>query len=167
MQSSRPSRRWAAFTHRQASSEPHELAGELVRVTRGAEFLAATGAGAPQAIANLYKLIERAKAFAEAGGGGLGAFLDWAAEAGDASGEQESQVDDEGDVVRLLTIHKAKGLEYPIVVVVGGALGGGGGGGEPIVDRARRSPGREAEGRASRARRSRPGAARLRGPQGA
>ena len=94
-----------------------------MRLTRGAEFLAATGAGAPQAIANLDKLVERARAFAEAGGGGLGAFLDWAAEAGDASGEQESQVDDDGDVVHLLTIHKAKGLEYPIVVLVGGRAG--------------------------------------------
>jgi ATP-dependent exoDNAse (exonuclease V) beta subunit len=47
-------------------------------------------------------------------------------------------VDDDGDVVHLLTIHKAKGLEYPIVVLVGGALGGGGGGGEPIVDREER-----------------------------
>ena len=128
----------AALHARQASSEAHELAGELVRLTREAEFLAATGAGAPQAIANLHKLVERARAFTEAGGGGLGAFLDWAAEAGDASGEQESQVDDEGDVVHLLTIHKAKGLEYPIVVLVGGALGGRGGEGGPIVDRARR-----------------------------
>ncbi len=122
----------------QASSEPHELAGDLVRLTRGAEFLAATGAGAPQAIANLHKLVERARAFTEAGGGGLGAFLEWAAQAGDASGEQESQVDDEGDVVHLLTIHKAKGLEYPIVFLVGGALGGRGGEGGTIVDRARR-----------------------------
>ena len=127
-----------ALHERRAACEPHELASELVRLAHGVEFLAATGAGAPQAIANLEKLIERARAFSEAGGGGLGAFLDWAAEAGDAAGEQESQVDDDADVVRLLTIHKAKGLEYPIVVLVGGALGGGAGGGEPVVDRAAR-----------------------------
>ena len=48
-------------------------------------------------------------------------------------------MDDEGDLVRLLTIHKAKGLEFPIVVVYGGARGGGAGGGEPIVDRLRQS----------------------------
>ena len=99
------------------------------------ELLAATGSGASQAIANLEKLVERARAFAGAGGGGLGPFLAWAAQAGDAAGEQESQVDDEGDVVHLLTIHKAKGLEFPIVVVVGGSRGGRAGGGEPIVDR--------------------------------
>ena len=107
-----------------------------MRRTHATELLAATGSGAAQAIANLEKLVERARAFSGAGGGGLGPFLAWAAEAGDAAGEQESQVDDEGDVVRLLTIHKAKGLEYPIVVLVGGARGGSGGsGGEPIVDR--------------------------------
>jgi ATP-dependent exoDNAse (exonuclease V) beta subunit len=118
--------------------EPHDLAAELIRLTRASEFLAATGPGAAQAIANLEKLVDRARAFSGAGGGGLGAFLAWAAEAGEAAGEQESQVDDDGDVVHLLTIHKAKGLEYPIVVLVGGALGGGGGGGDPIVDREQR-----------------------------
>jgi ATP-dependent helicase/nuclease subunit A len=123
---------------RRGSSEPHELAAELVRRAHACEVLAAAGSGAPQAIANLEKLVERARAFAGAGGLGLGAFLAWAAEAGDAAGEQESQVDDDGDVVRLLTIHKAKGLEFPIVVLAGGALGGERGGGEPIVDRSAR-----------------------------
>ena len=127
-----------ALHERRVEWEPHEMAAELVRLAHGIEFLAATGAGAPQAIANLEKLVERARAFSAAGGGGLGAFLSWAAEAGDAADEGESQVDDEGDVVHLLTIHKAKGLEYPIVVLLGGALGGSGRGGEPIVDRVAR-----------------------------
>ena len=128
-----------ALHERRVEWQPHEMAAALVRLAHGTEFLAASGAGAPQAIANLEKLVERARAFSAAGGGGLGAFLSWAAEAGDAAGEGESQVDDEGDVVHVLTIHKAKGLEYPIVVLVGGALGGSWrGGGEPIVDRARR-----------------------------
>jgi ATP-dependent helicase/nuclease subunit A len=126
---------------RSRECEPHELIAELVRRTHAAEFLAATGLDGGQAIANLEKLAEQARAFASAGGGGLGAFLPWAAEAGDTGGEQESQVDDEADVVHLSTIHKAKGLEYPIVVLVGGARAGGGGGREtvkPIVDRAGR-----------------------------
>ncbi len=116
--------------------EPHEVLVELIRRTNAAQALAATGGGGAQAIANLEQLVERARAFAGAGGGGLAAFLGWAAEAGDASGEQESQVDDEGDHVRLLTIHKAKGLEYPIVIVYGGSRAGrGGGNAEPIVHR--------------------------------
>jgi ATP-dependent helicase/nuclease subunit A len=41
-------------------------------------------------------------------------------------------------VVHLLTIHKAKGLEYPIVILVGGALSGGSASSDPIVDREER-----------------------------
>ncbi len=123
---------------RRTSAEPHELAQELLRAARASEVLAASGPAGPQAVANLQKLVDRARAFSGAGGRGLGAFLSWAAEAGDAAGEKESQVDDDGDVVHLLTIHKAKGLEYPIVILAGGALAGHGNGGEPIVDRERR-----------------------------
>ena len=115
--------------------EPHELVSELVRRARAAEFLAATGPGAPQAIANLDKLVERARAFCEAGGGGLSAFLAWARDAGDAAGEQESPGADDDDAVRVLTIHKAKGLEFPVVVLAGGGLTSVRSGGEVRVDR--------------------------------
>ncbi|MEZ5126820.1 MAG: UvrD-helicase domain-containing protein [Thermoleophilia bacterium] len=133
--------------HRQRPQlEAYELVERLLRATHCEEMQAATGEGAPQALANLEKLVERARAFSSAGGAGLGAFLRWAAEAGETAGEQESLIDDESDVVHILTIHKAKGLEYPIVVLAGGAstqvVGGGdarrSGGARALVDRRRR-----------------------------
>jgi len=71
-----------------------------------------------QAAANLLKIVEQARAF-ERSGGGLRAFARWLAE----SSETESEESDAGvseesdDVVRLLTVHSAKGLEYPIVAL--------------------------------------------------
>ncbi len=50
---------------RRSDSEPHELLAELARLAHAAELLAATGSGAAQAIANLDKLVERARAFVE------------------------------------------------------------------------------------------------------
>ena len=154
-----------ALHERRVEWEPHEMAAELVRLAHGTEFLAATGAGASQAIANLQKLVERARAFSAAGGGGLGAFLGWAAEAGDAAGEGESQVDDEGDVVHLLTIHKAKGLEYPIVVLVGGALGGVRARGRADRRPRRSPPGDQAQSGAPRRRGARSGAQGIHRPE--
>ena len=51
---------------RRAAGEPHELAADLVRLARASEFLAATGPGGAQAIANLEKLVDRARAFSGA-----------------------------------------------------------------------------------------------------
>lgn len=121
---------------------PDLLLTELLRVTFAHEVLAATAPGAAQALANLDQLVDRAKAFVAAGGGGLTAFLDWAADAGGGAGERESLADDEGDAVHVLTIHGAKGLEYPVVVLAGGAsLSGHGSGDRPVrlqIDRVNR-----------------------------
>lgn len=66
--------------------------------------------------ANLMKLLELARSFAEKGGGGLDDFLRYVElRSGD---EGEAEIDSEtGNTVRIMTIHKSKGLEFPVVVV--------------------------------------------------
>lgn len=82
-------------------------------------LLAATPDG-EQRVANLMRLVEKAREF-EARGGDLRAFANWLRRAAAPGGEAqaaEAQVADEGDdVVRVMTVHQAKGLEFPVVFV--------------------------------------------------
>jgi ATP-dependent exoDNAse (exonuclease V) beta subunit len=82
-------------------------------------ILAATTDG-EQRVANLLRLVERARQF-ETSGGDLRAFVNWLRRAAGPGGEAdaaEAQVADEkDDVVRVMTVHQAKGLEFPVVFV--------------------------------------------------
>jgi len=86
-----------------------------------------TGDDGEQKLANVRQLLELAGSWALRHGDGLRAFLDWVDEAsGTASRETDAPVggaiDTDGNPdpdgpVRLMTIHAAKGLQYPVVVV--------------------------------------------------
>ena len=67
--------------------------------------------------ANLRMLAERAAAFGRTRGGGLSAFL-WEAQQLRARGDTDSaKALGEGEnVVRIMTMHKSKGLEFPVVI---------------------------------------------------
>ena len=66
-------------------------------------------------------MIEQARAFADAEGGSVRDFLAWA----DLQGSEGARVvetvlpETDDDAVRILTIHGAKGLEFPITIVSG------------------------------------------------
>ncbi len=74
--------------------------------------------GGQQAISNLYKLREQARVFGM-GGISFRRFVYWL----DQMRREEHQEEDfpasggENDAVSLLTIHKAKGLEFPVVIL--------------------------------------------------
>jgi ATP-dependent helicase/nuclease subunit A len=72
-----------------------------------------------QRVANLLRLLDTARALEAAGRPTFRALVRWLAaqEAGGVE-EAESPVAEEGDdVVRLMTVHQAKGLEFPVVIL--------------------------------------------------
>jgi ATP-dependent exoDNAse (exonuclease V) beta subunit len=95
-----------------------ELVRRTLEETGAVEHVLTRQDGAGEA-ANLLKLVDQARDFSASGGGGLRAFTRWLAR----NSEEDSEETDAGiseetdDVVRLLTIHAAKGLEFPIVAL--------------------------------------------------
>ncbi|MBN1192779.1 MAG: UvrD-helicase domain-containing protein [Coriobacteriia bacterium] len=87
--------------------------------------LFASGPGGARSWGNVLKLARMADEYETATGGDLGGFLEYL-ELRDAhsTSEQEATLDGESDAVRIMSIHAAKGLEFP-VVIVGGLSGGG------------------------------------------
>ncbi|MHB8868692.1 MAG: UvrD-helicase domain-containing protein [Thermoleophilia bacterium] len=72
--------------------------------------------------ANIRKLMRLAADYEALEGPDLGGFLRYLDTRGQLSGDREagaSILSEEDDVVRVMTIHKAKGLEFPVVVVAG------------------------------------------------
>jgi ATP-dependent helicase/nuclease subunit A len=66
-------------------------------------------------------MIERARTFEAAGPESLRAFVAWLENQSEAAilDNEGASVDDDEDAVRVLTIHGAKGLEFPIVFLAG------------------------------------------------
>jgi ATP-dependent helicase/nuclease subunit A len=103
-----------------------DLVRAVLDATRLVEFAMLQPQG-DQVAANLLKVIDQARAFADAEGSGLRGFTRWlkdnvtrAADRRPGSGgdETDAMISEETDnVVRIVTIHASKGLEFPIVVL--------------------------------------------------
>ena len=93
-----------------------ELMEEILTGTDFASTLLTTFQG-EQKVANLRKLIEFSRSFSGAAEGGLRSFVNYLAELVETEPtEAEAAISAEGeDVVRLMTVHQSKGLEFPVV----------------------------------------------------
>ena len=93
---------------------------ELLRfAVSSTDFMAVIAANfdGAQRIANVEKLFRLAETF-EKSGQLIRDFVHYVEEFEDIGGrESEGQMDKTADVVRLMTIHQAKGLEYPVVII--------------------------------------------------
>lgn len=104
--------RWQA---RRGFLSPAQLIREAFAAT-GFDLLQLTQFMGTRRYANLQKLLDMADAFMVAESGGIADFLEYVELRAGAEGEAE--IDSEaGDTVRIMTIHKSKGLEFPTVIV--------------------------------------------------
>ncbi|HEX9078660.1 MAG TPA: UvrD-helicase domain-containing protein [Desulfuromonadaceae bacterium] len=95
-----------------------ELLEEILTGTDFASKLLTTFQG-EQKVANLRKLIEISRTFSAVDGGSLRRFVNYLADLVEKEPtEAEALISAEGEnVVRLMTIHQSKGLEFPVVFV--------------------------------------------------
>jgi ATP-dependent exoDNAse (exonuclease V) beta subunit len=110
---------------------PVETLLERAIVETGYDLAILVRAGGERRLANLRKLMRLARDYEHAEGRDLRGFLSFAVTQDLAEArEGEAALESEGlDAVRLMTIHRAKGLEFPVVCVAD--LGRQGAGGRP------------------------------------
>ncbi|MDG2028228.1 MAG: UvrD-helicase domain-containing protein [Acidimicrobiales bacterium] len=113
-------RHLAALHEARLWSNPAELLDQLVRDRGVLETAVATGA--PRDVwRRLRFVIDQARAWTDAGGRDLRAYLEWARLQGADNARVSETVlpETDDDSVRIMTIHGAKGLEFPITVLGG------------------------------------------------
>jgi ATP-dependent exoDNAse (exonuclease V) beta subunit len=104
--------------HRQRNHRPvADSIGRLLEATR-AHVGFMLRAGGEQALANVSHVAELARQYEADGGVSFRGFIEQLRQAAQATSAAEAPIVEEGSGgVRLMTVHKAKGLEFPVVVL--------------------------------------------------
>ena len=94
-----------------------ETLSRLLDATRAHAGVAIRQAG-EQALGNVLRVLELARRFEAAGASSFRAFVDrLAAEAERGEGAEAPVVEEGTEGVRIMSVHKAKGLEFPVVIL--------------------------------------------------
>jgi ATP-dependent helicase/nuclease subunit A len=105
--------------HQRRNQRPvADTVGEILSATR-AHVAFALRPGGEQALANVLYIADLARRYEAEGGLSFRGFVDALGDASARSDAPEAPILEDGsDGVRLMTVHKAKGLEFPVVVLV-------------------------------------------------
>jgi ATP-dependent exoDNAse (exonuclease V) beta subunit len=103
---------------------PSEVLTRLVADRRMLE-VAAHGPRARDQWRRLRFVVDQARAWSESEHGGLRAYLAWAQQQGEETSRvvEAALLETDSEAVRIMTVHGAKGLEFPIVVMSGMTAG--------------------------------------------
>ncbi len=105
--------------HRQRNRRPIAgTIGRLLALTRAHAGFANWSTG-EQALANIMRLSDMARRAERNGLISFRAFVDWLDEQAESGDVGDAPIMEEGvEGVRMMTVHKAKGLEFPVVILV-------------------------------------------------
>jgi len=108
-----------AELHRKRNRRPiADTIGRLLEATRAHAGVAIWPTG-EQSLANVLRLVDVARRFESAGATSFRAFVESLEDSAARGAASDAPVVEEGtDGVRVMTVHKAKGLEFPVVILV-------------------------------------------------